>query len=53
MEALIFVYYWKGTWNHKGRSGGDRDAAGIILRLAEGMELVSTDAGNIYMEESK
>ena len=44
-EALIFVYYWKGTWNHKGRSGGDRDAADIILRLAEGMERVSTDSG--------
>ena len=48
MEALIFVYYWKGTWNHKGRSGGDRDAADIILRLAEGMERVSTDSGDIY-----
>jgi hypothetical protein len=48
VEALIFVYYWKGTWNHKGRSGGDRDAAGIILRLAEGMERVSTDSRNVY-----
>lgn len=39
---------WQRTWDHKGRSGGDRNTAGFLLRVAQGMERVSADSGSIW-----